>query len=92
MTAAQLQHRLAQPYDRARWLDTLGKVLPRTQIFAAPQKVSPDNTRAESFVQLGRIHLADERRLALLEATVEDRVDLARNRVGLRQLAARYID
>ncbi len=28
MTAAELQHRLAQPYDRTRWLDTLGRVLP----------------------------------------------------------------
>ena len=95
MTAAELQHRLAQPYDRARWLDTLAKVLPRPEIFAAPQKVSQDDTRAkwaESTVQLGQIQLASERRLAVLEANVGDRVDLVRNRVGLRQLVARYID
>lgn len=92
MTAAELQVRLAQPFDRGRWLDTLGKALPRTEIFAAPQPVPADTTRAESIVQLGRVHLAGQRNLALLEVTVGDRVDLLRNRVGLRQLVARYID
>jgi adenine-specific DNA-methyltransferase len=92
MTAAELQARLAQPYDRARWLDTLGKALPRTEIFAAPQPVPADATRAESIVQLGKVHLAAQRNLALLKVTVGDRVDLLRNRVGLRQLVARYID
>ena len=92
MTAAELQARLAQPYDRARWLDTLGKTLSRTEIFAAPQPVPADTTRAESIVQLGKVHLAGQRNLALLEVTVGDRVDLLRNRVGLRQLVARYID
>ena len=92
MTAAELQARLAQPYDRAHWLDTLGKTLPRTEIFASPQPVPADTTRAESIVQLGKVHLAGQRNLALLEVTVSDRVDLIRNRVGLRQLVARYID
>jgi hypothetical protein len=92
MTAAELQARLAQPYDRASWLDTLGKTLPRTEIFAAPLPVPADATRAESIVQLGKVHLAGQRNLALLEVTVGDRVDLLRNRVGLRQLVARYID
>jgi hypothetical protein len=92
MTPAELQARLAQSYDRARWLDTLGKTLPRTEIFAAPQPVPAETTRAESIVQLGKVHLAGQRNLALLEVTVGDRVDLLRNRVGLRQLVARYID
>jgi adenine-specific DNA-methyltransferase len=92
MTAAELQARLAQPYNRTNWLDTLGKTLPRTEIFAAPQPVPAETTRAESIVQLGKVHLAGQRNLALLEVTVGDRVDLLRNRVGLRQLVARYID
>ena len=92
MTSAELQPRLAQPYDRLGWLGTLGKVLPGTEIFASPQQVPPDGTRAEAIVQLGKIHLAGDRRLALLEVTVGERVDLIRNRVGLRQIVARYID
>ena len=92
MTAAELQQRLAQSYDRARWLDTLRQILPGTAIFSTPQKVAAENTRAESVVQLGKTRLANGRQLALLEATVDDRIDLLRNRVGLRNLVARYID
>ena len=92
MTAAELQQRLAQSYDRARWLDTLRAILPQTEIFAKPQAVPAENTRAESVVQLGKTRLASGRQLALLEATVDDRIDLLRNRVGLRNLVARYID
>ena len=92
MTPAELQPRLAQPYDRLGWLGTLRKVAPGTETFASPQQVAPDGTRAEAIVQLGKIHLAADRRLALLEVTVGERVDLLRNRVGLRQIVARYID
>jgi type I restriction-modification system DNA methylase subunit len=92
MTAAELQQRFQKQYVTADWLDTLRQILPRTEIFAKPQKVIIENARAESILQLGKIPLAGDRNLAVLEATVDDRIDLFRNRVGLRNLVARYID
>ncbi len=80
MTAAELQQRLSQPYDRARWLDTLRAILPQTEIFAKLQAVPAENARVESVLQLGKIPLAGDRNLAVLEATVDDRIDLLRNR------------
>ena len=92
MTRLELQLALQKPYLQADWLRLLRAVLPGTEVFATPQKISSDNMHAESIAQLGKIQLAGDRRLALLEATVNGRVDLLRNRVGLRQLVARYID
>ncbi len=92
MNSPELQQRLALPYNRAQWLDTLGKIIPRTEVFALPQNVRFENTVTESIFQLGKVHLADKRCLAVLEATVGEGVDLLRNRVGLRNVVTRYID
>ena len=48
--------------------------------------------KAKAIWHLGEILLADGRRVALLEMETEPGTDLARNRAGLRQLAARFID
>lgn len=92
MTAAELQQRLAQSYDRARWLDTLRQILPRTEIFSTPQAIAAVNTRTESILHLGKILLAGDRNLALLEVIVDENTDLPGNRAALRHLVARYID
>lgn len=92
MTAPEIQQRFVQPYDRDRWLDTLRQILPRTEIFAKPQPVAVENARAESILQLGKIPLANDRNLAVLEVIVDEQTDLPSNRAALRHLVARYID
>jgi hypothetical protein len=92
MTAPEIQQRFVQPYDRDRWLDTLRQILPRTEIFAQPQPVAVENARAESILQLGKIPLAGDRNLAVLEVIVDAETDLPSNRAALRHLVARYID
>lgn len=92
MICGDIQQQLQLPYERNSWLKLLRAILPGTAIFSAPQKIAVENTRTEAVVQLGKASLANGRQLALLEATVDDRIDLLRNRVGLRNLVARYID
>jgi hypothetical protein len=92
MTAPEIQQRFVQPYDRNRWLDTLRQILPRTEIFAKPQPVAVEKARAESILQLGKIPLASDRNLAVLEVIVDEQTDLPSNRAALRHLVARYID
>lgn len=92
MNRESLQSILQQPYQRARWLETLRTVLPATDVFASPQAVQKTNDHTDSIFQLGRVRLHGGRQLAVIEAVVAEGVDLPRNRVGLRNLVARLID
>lgn len=91
MTRDALRSLLQSPYDRSRWIAALPSVLPTTQIFASPQPVEFDAAEISAAVQLGRVPLADDRSVAILEVRVAGHVDLQRNRVGLRNLVARLI-
>jgi type I restriction-modification system DNA methylase subunit len=92
MTRDEIQSILRQEYDAQRWLDVLRKILPGTDVFAAPQIVPAATPGAPQAVQLARVRLGDSKQLAVLEVKVGDRIDLLRNRVGLRNLVARFID
>jgi len=92
MTRDALQSILQQPYQRDRWGQTLCGVLPGTELFTAAQPVTTANTQARQIHQLARIRLAGGRNLAALEIVLDPTVDLIRNRVGLRNLVARFID
>ncbi len=88
-----MQSVLRMPYDRGRWLKLLHEVLPRTEALLAAQPVAPPaGSPARSVWQIARIPLAEGRHVAVLEVEVNGKVDLRRNRVGLRDLAARFID
>ncbi len=92
MTRDQLQTFFAQPYDRAAWLKTIDDIFPRTELFAQPQAVPVGDSRAKSVFQLGNTRLAGDKALAIFEVAVVETTDLARNRVGLRNLVTKFID
>jgi len=96
MTRAEFQTFLRAPYHREGWLAQLHELLPGTQIFASPSPlVFTDESARQSIAsaeQLGLIELSDGRKVAVLEVKVNGKIDLQRNRVGLRNLAARFID
>ena len=92
MTREELQSTLQQPYQRDTWGHALRAVLPGTELFTAAQPVATVGTQARQIHQLGRIRLAGGRNLAALEIVLDPVVDLIRNRVGLRNLVARFID
>ncbi|HMO49849.1 MAG TPA: TaqI-like C-terminal specificity domain-containing protein [Kiritimatiellia bacterium] len=92
MTRAEIQTALQLPYQRKRWLDLLAQILPHTQAFATPQLLASPGPDIVSAWHLATIPLADGKNVAVLEVEVSGRVDLLRNRVGLRNLVAGYID
>lgn len=92
MTRDALQSILQQSYDRARWLEMMRQVFPATEVFASAQPVATADSGALSIAHLARVNLDGGKRLAVLEVRVAERIDLLRNRVGLRNLVARFID
>jgi hypothetical protein len=92
MTRDALQSVLQQPYDRPRWLGLMRHVFPTTEVFATAQPVPTADTGAQSIAHLARVSLDGGKRIAVLEVRVAERIDLLRNRVGLRNLVARFID
>ena len=92
MTRDQIQSVLRQTYDPQRWLEVLRAILPGMDVFANPQAVPASTPDAPQAEQLARVRLGDRKQLAVLQVRVGDRIDLLRNRVGLRNLVARFID
>ena len=88
-----IQEILQLPYDRQRWGNLLHQVFPGVSLFQVPQQVTdgkPDYV--EDYAQVGSVRLADGKSLTIFEIRVADKVNLLRNRVGLRDLVARHID
>ncbi len=92
MTRDQIQSVLRQEYNQQRWLQLLREILPGTDVFGQPQPIEIDHQVARRVEQLGRVRLHGGRQLAVLEIEVSDRIDVVRNRVGLRNFIARFID
>lgn len=92
MNRQELQIAFQKPYQQGQWLDLLRAVLPGTDIFGNPQPIEVEHKVARRVVQLGRVRLSGGRQLAVLEIEVSDRIDVVRNRVGLRNFVARFID
>ena len=87
---ALLSH--ADGYRQPEWRDFLKVIFPAAEIFASPVGITHPGEDLPSGFQLGRVMLADGRRIAFIEQPVPPGIDLARNRVGLRQRVARLID
>lgn len=61
-------------------------------LFTQPQTLVEANDNVRLAKQIGSVTLSDGRSLALIDVAVTDAVQIARNRKGLRDLAAKYID
>jgi len=92
MTRAELQSFLQSRYDRARWLTLLHHLLPTARPWLGEQPRELTDPAVVSATQIAHIPLADNRNVAVLEVRVAGQVDLQRNRAGLRNLVARFID
>jgi hypothetical protein len=92
MTRPELQSFLQSRYDRARWLTLLHHLLPSARPWLDAQPRELEDPAVASAAQIAHIPLADQRSVAVLEIRVTGQVDLQRNRAGLRNLVARFID
>jgi len=93
---ATLQESLRQPYQRATWTGDHGllrQLFAQTVIFNLPHAVEVSGDMARQVLQLGTITLADGKRLGIFEVELKSATtQIARNRVGLRELLRSSID
>ncbi len=88
---------LTCPYSRARWSALLRQLFARFEERNVPLKLeAPAGGVAARMVQLGTVTVAGaegegDKSLAVVEIEASDVVNLMRNRVGLRQTAARLL-
>ena len=93
MENSDIQKILQEPYDRYRWGKLLHDVFPSVSLFEVPQRVTDGKPAyVEDYAQIGSVRLADGKNLTVFEIRVADKVNLLRDRVGLRDLVARHID
>jgi len=83
---------LQQPYDRTSWTKLIHEVFPNVTIYRTPERSSEKPGWIREFFQLGNVRLQDGKNLAIFEIQVDDRIELSRNRVALRELIAKKID
>ena len=96
MTPTELEQLLIEPFSEERWTDLLPRLLPGISLFSQPHDIpllsAAEQSVAKSLKQFGTARLADGKGIGFFIIEAKPGVDLSRNRVGLRQLAARWID
>ncbi len=94
MTEKELKDKLHEPYRLETWQEIIKFVFTRAELLL-PSAYSP-LFKGIDFVQkafqFGVVTLADDKRLALVDVQLTDNKVIARNRVELRNLAAKLID
>ncbi|MGQ4808478.1 hypothetical protein NKDENANG_01861 [Candidatus Entotheonellaceae bacterium PAL068K] len=82
----RLNNLFRQKYNRDEWLQTL-RLLLSARIFSQPLPIA--DRAASEFYRLGSVTLADQKQLGIYEVKTKPQTYLHRNRVQMRQLAAR---
>jgi len=92
MNKEQLQDLLHEEYKTENWKKIAEFVFPNVQFLQKPFEIPSNNEKVKSFRQLGNVKLNDGKNLAMFEVTVAENVNIAHNRVALRNLVKDYID
>ena len=87
LTAEQFRNLFQNKYNRNNWREALTAMLGRIDWYASPTKINlkKNEWNAQGLI-LGRFETTDGREVGVYEITVDDSVQLDRNRVGLRSL------
>ena len=92
MEIRELKKLLQQPYSTENWRTLLGHVFENVQFLSKPTLIPTADKRVRELKQYGTVQLLDGKNLALFELTLNDQVNLIRNRVGLNELVKKFID
>ncbi len=92
MTLNDLKVSLQQPYQSATWRSIIKDLLPQTLFLATTQPLFEQVEFVEKAFQFGSVTLADDKRLGLIDVQLTDIKNISKNRVELRNLAAKLID
>lgn len=90
MQLNDLKKLLSLKFDLNIWSNLLNQLFPKVELFTSPAKVTDSSVKTGGHI--GNIRLDDGRSLAIFSFGVIDNILIARNRKGLREIAAKYID
>ena len=90
MDKAELKIKLKKEFNLEVWKNILSRMFHKIDYLSVPNSIEDES--AISGGQIGTIHLDDNHSLALFVIEVADNKNIARNRKGLRDIAAKYID
>lgn len=90
MNQKELKHILSAKFDFNVWKELLNLLFPKFELFN--KEVEVDASLIKQGGHVGNVRLDDGRSLALFKFEVADSVQIARNRRGLRDIAAKYVD
>lgn len=92
MNKEDLRELLHQEYNPDNWKKVTQYVFPNVSYLQRPQDIPFNNDKVESFKQIGSVKLNDGKNLAMFEVKVSPNVNIANNRVELRNLVTPLID
>ena len=76
-------------YNRQNWMQLLHDIFGnRASFLPAPAEVTTNSQFAKHALLLGKITLSDEQTIAVYEVELSDKVDIERNRRGIRDMLA----
>lgn len=90
MDKAELKIKLKKDFNIEVWKNILSRMFNRINYFSVPNSIEDESVISGG--QIGTINLDDNHSLALFVIEVVDNKNIARNRKGLRDIAAKYID
>ena len=90
MQLNDLKKLLSLKFDLNIWSNLLNQLFPKVELFTSPAMVTDSSVKTGGHI--GNIRLDDGRSLAIFSLEVIDNILIARNRKGLREIAAKYID
>lgn len=90
MEKTELRNKLKENFNLETWKNILGKMFHKIDYLSVPNSIEDKSVRNGG--QIGTINLDDNHSLALFVIEVVDNKNIARNRKGLRDIAAKYID
>ena len=95
-SSRELEDELRKPFSLEIWRGLFEQFLPGLSLFSQVRNIplasKTERSIAESLQQIGTSRLTDSKGIGLFVVEAKPGVDLARNRVGLRHLSARWID
>lgn len=92
MKEKDLKHSLQQTFNFSIWKEILPLFFKKIDYFSLPENLFTENDKVIDGKQIGTIKLDDDKQLAIFTVEVADSISIIRNRQGLREIAAKYID
>jgi len=92
MTETDLKPKFKRPYSFDNWKPIYEQIFPKVDFFSTPEELHDTSNRTKELLHRGTVYLTDNKKLAILEAKVISDIQIAKNRVELRNIAAKFID